>query len=149
MLMGQSQVVQSLCQDSLFRIGGNFQEEVIWRRAPMEEDFEKPVGELARLNQFRLQGPPAPHLPDSAEVEDAIAVFLNQPLAAFVVFVVRHAPATLPRGWPPPQEDKMEEKMGTFDGSVIAELGGKLLKLTAQVDPLLSKFPVALFKVIG
>ena len=89
--MGQSQVVQSLCQDSLFRIGDNFQEKVIRRRAPLKEDFEEPVGELPRLNQFLLQGPPTPHLPDTAEIEDAVTVFLNQPLAAFVVFVVSHA----------------------------------------------------------
>src|SRR5258707_15274706 len=87
MLIGKSQVVQSLCQDSLFRIGGNFQEKVIRRRAPLKENFEKPVGELARLNQFRLQCPPTPHLANSAEIEDAVAVFLNQPFAAFVIFV--------------------------------------------------------------
>src|SRR6266404_9626773 len=77
MLIGKSQVVQSLCQESLFRIGGNFQDKVIRCRAPLKEDFEKPVGELPRLNQFRLQGPPTPHLPDSAEIEDAVTVLLN------------------------------------------------------------------------
>src|SRR5439155_24420782 len=35
------------------------------------------------------------------------------------------------------------------DGSVIAELGGELVKLTAQVGPFLSKFPVALFEIGG
>jgi hypothetical protein len=87
LVIRQAQVVQSLFGDSLLGIGGHFEKKVIRRLAAMQKDLQKAVGQAAWLNQFRLQGPPAANVPDSSEIEHAVAVLLNQPLAALVEFV--------------------------------------------------------------
>lgn len=85
----QRGVADGLIVEPGFRIGGHFDDEKIGTVATGQQGLDESVRESSGLNELGLERSPGEDVGDSGKAENRVSVMLNEPLAAFVVFVHR------------------------------------------------------------
>ena len=78
-----------LFDDSGLGVRGDLQNVQVEVRLPAASNFDQAIRKSTWLNELGLKGPPRFDVIHARQAKDRIAVMLNQPLAALVVFVHR------------------------------------------------------------